>query len=93
MSEVPRGQPRSGRQQRLADLPAAERTLLGELGKRLRRARSEKGQTIAQTAAEVGVDPSYLGEVERGRANISVTTLAALSRSLGVTLHALLPED
>ena len=60
---------------------------------KIRFARKQQGRTIAQVAESVEVDASYLGEVERGRANVSITTLAALSSSLGVSLLSLLPEE
>lgn len=66
--------------------------LLREAGMKIRFARKQQGRTIAQVAESVE-DASYLGEVERGRANVSITTLAALSSSLGVSLLSLLPEE
>lgn len=85
--------PPSGRQQRFAELPESERRLLAEVGRRLREARKLRGQTIAQLAAEVRIDASYLGELERGRANVSVTTLATLARAVGVSTASLLANS
>ncbi len=67
-----------------------EREVLRAVGHAIRMARSGLGRTIASVAAETELDPAYLGEVERGRANLSVTTLAALAGALGVPLHDLL---
>jgi transcriptional regulator with XRE-family HTH domain len=41
--------------------------------------------TIAQVARAAAVDASYLGELERGRRNVSVTTLLELARAVGVS--------
>jgi XRE family aerobic/anaerobic benzoate catabolism transcriptional regulator len=80
------------RQKRLAELPESDRILLADVGRRLRQARTAKSLTLAQLAGEVDVNPSYLGELERGRANVSVTTLAARSRALGCSLRDFLPQ-
>ena len=83
----------SGRQKRHAKLPEWERHLLSDVGRRIRSERKRQGTTIAQLAELVGVDASYLGELERGRANVSVTTLAALARALGTVVAALVPAE
>jgi len=67
-----------------------DKAMLVALGQQIRAARRSNELTIAQLAAAVGLDPAYLGEVERGRANISVLTLGELGRAIGVTASALL---
>ena len=49
--------------------------------------------TIAMLAAVVGVDTAYLGEVERGQANISVIPLGMSGRALGVGAAAMLDGE
>lgn len=69
-----------------------EHALLRDVGTRLRAARKQADLTIAELATRVALDPAYLGEVERGRENVSLTTLAALTRALGLSsVASLLP--
>ena len=62
------------------------------MGTRLRQARLATDRTIAAVAQLVGIDASYLGELERGRANASLTTLDALARALDCTIRDLIPQ-
>jgi len=57
--------------------------LAREVGQ-LRRAR---GLTQVELAARSGIAQSEISRIERGAANPTVATLAALSRPLGATLH------
>jgi XRE family aerobic/anaerobic benzoate catabolism transcriptional regulator len=85
------GSPRaSARRLQQAAWSPEEASLLRIMGQRVRTARRARKMTIAQLAAVVGVDSAYLGEVERGRANISVLTLDMLGRALGVGAAAML---
>ena len=63
-----------------------ERELLQRIGGHIRLHRLRREQTIAQLAKAVAVDAAYLGELERGRENVSVTTLEAIARELQVAL-------
>lgn len=56
------------------------------LGARLRRLRKLHGLTLTELAAESGVSPQYLSEVERGRKEPSSEMIAAISGALGLTL-------
>lgn len=49
----------------------------------LRRWRKENGVTLASLASEVGVTPSHLSEVERGRNGASVDLLKRLAKATG----------
>lgn len=75
------------------DWTAAEQQLLALFGARVRGLRKETGGSIAMLASKAGIDASYLGELERGRKNVSLLTAARISAALGVTLQALLSED
>ena len=75
---------KSVRQEIRAARGADDEALLRGLGQRVRQKRRLKNLTIAQLAATVGLDPAYVGELERGRANVSVLTLAQIGRVLGV---------
>ena len=66
-----------------------EADLLFRLGQRISRLRKRLGWTQAVLAEKVGVDRSFLADVERGKRNISILNLALISEGLGVTLAQL----
>lgn len=59
---------------------------LVRLGNRIRALRGRKGWTQAEMAERVGLDRSFLADVERGKRNISILNLALIAEGLGVTL-------
>jgi XRE family aerobic/anaerobic benzoate catabolism transcriptional regulator len=64
---------------------------LKEMGRRLRQARTQAGLSVSELARRVELSRRHLTEVEAGRANLSVLTLAALGRELHLGASALLP--
>ena len=56
------------------------------LGRRLRRERTERGQTLTETADRAGISPQYLSEIERGVKEPSSEMIAAVAGALEVTL-------
>src|SRR5487761_830961 len=60
------------------------------LGSRLRALRTERDETLAQTADRAGISPQYLSEVERGRKEPSSEMIAALAGALDVTVADLM---
>ncbi|GAB3227846.1 hypothetical protein GCM10027447_19300 [Glycomyces halotolerans] len=56
------------------------------LGERLRRLRSERGETLAETADRAGISPQYLSEIERGLKEPSSEMIAAVAGALDTTL-------
>lgn len=66
-----------------------EDDLLTRLGARIRRLRGRAGWTQAILAEKVGIDRSFLADVERGKRNISILNLALIAEGLGVTLAQL----
>ena len=60
------------------------------LGSRLRALRSDRDETLAQTAERAGISPQYLSEVERGRKEPSSEMIAALAGALDVTVADLM---
>jgi DNA-binding XRE family transcriptional regulator len=60
------------------------------LGSRLRMLRTDRGETLAQTAERAGISPQYLSEVERGRKEPSSEMIAALAGALDVTVADLM---
>lgn len=63
--------------------------LLSQLGKRIRKLRQKRGWTQVEMAEQVGIDRSFLADVERGRRNISVLNLELIAKGLGITLSRL----
>ena len=64
--------------------------LRGRMGARLRQLRHARRLTQEQLAERAGLSYKFVGEVERGLGNPTLTTLAALSGALGVGLVDLL---
>jgi len=60
------------------------------LGAHLRNARTRRRLTQEALAERVGIHPSYLGSIERGRRNVPLDTLCRLAWALRVEPHDLL---
>jgi transcriptional regulator with XRE-family HTH domain len=55
----------------------------GALGAVLRRRREATRRTLTEVAAEAGLSPAHLSEVERGRKEVSTERLLAVAHALG----------
>src|SRR6266513_3596648 len=53
------------------------------LGAMLRARREAGGRTLSEVAAEAGLSPAHLSEVERGRKEVSTERLLAVAHALG----------
>lgn len=51
-----------------------------------------KGLSQERLALEANVDRSYVGRVERGMENVTVSTLEALAQAMGIHVSALFDE-
>jgi transcriptional regulator with XRE-family HTH domain len=60
------------------------------LATQLRAARARRQLTQAVVAERVGIHPSYLGSIERGKRNVPLDTLCRLAWALRVEPHELL---
>jgi transcriptional regulator with XRE-family HTH domain len=60
------------------------------LGVHLRSARAKRKLTQEALADRVGIHPSYLGSIERGRHNVPLDTLCRLAWALRLDPHELL---
>lgn len=60
-----------------------------QLGRRMRRARIERGITQADLAASAGVGANYIPRLERGEMVPSVEAAWRIARALGISLDAL----
>jgi len=63
--------------------------LLVRLGDRIRTLRKRRGWTQAVMAERVGIDRSFLADVERGKRNVSIQILFHISQGLGIRLSQL----
>ncbi len=59
------------------------------LGLRLLGLRKGRKLTLEQAAERIGVHPNHLQRIEAAKANVTISTLAALSFAYGVPLHSL----
>lgn len=64
--------------------------LLIRLGERIRHLRKQRGWTQVEMAEKIGIDRSFLGEVEIGRRNVSILNLELIAKGLNITLSRLL---
>jgi len=61
-------------------------------GVRLRQLRRRKGLTQVQLAERLGLDRSYLADIERGKRNVSIVNLEIIAKGLGLTLSQMLSK-
>lgn len=64
--------------------------LLVDLGDRIRKLRKKRGWTQVEMAERVGIDRSFLADVERGKRNLSILNLDLIAKGLKVTLSRLM---
>ncbi len=64
--------------------------VLTRFGKRVREKRSALGYSQESFAAKAGLDRSYTGTVERGKTNLSLKTIDAIAKALGVSIAELM---
>ena len=68
-----------------------DKTLIHDLGKRIREIRSSLDMTQYEFSTKVGVNKNYIGMLERGERNPSYLTLKKIANNLSVSIHDLLP--
>ncbi len=64
--------------------------LLTRLGDRIRKLRKRRGWTQVVMAEKIGLDRTFLADVERGKRNISILNLQLIAHGLRKTLAQLL---
>ena len=60
-----------------------------KVGKAIRAARHEREMTLEELAERAQLSPQHLLDVEHGRTNITLASLAGIARGLGVRLRDL----
>lgn len=63
--------------------------LLIRLGERIRKLRKAHGWTQVEMAEKVGIDRSFLADVERGKRNVSILNLELIANGFKVSLSQL----
>jgi transcriptional regulator with XRE-family HTH domain len=63
--------------------------LLTRLGDRIRKLRKARGWTQAEMAERVGIDRSFLADVERGKRNVSILNLELIAKGFKISLSQL----
>ena len=58
-------------------------------GRRLRNLREQRGWTQVELAERLGLDRSYLADIERGNRNVSLVNLNLLAIEFGISLSRL----
>jgi XRE family aerobic/anaerobic benzoate catabolism transcriptional regulator len=66
------------------------KSILADLGRRLREARFRTGLSLTEMAERAGVSRRYATDAEAGRANLSVLKLVDLARAAGIPVSELL---
>ena len=72
--------------------PGLSEDLLIRLGGHIRKLRKKRGWTQVEMAERVGIDRSFLADVERGKRNISILNLELIAKGLRVSLAQLLSK-
>lgn len=62
----------------------------GQFGARIRLLREQQRLTLQELAFRAGVDPSHLGQIERGSRDLRLRTVARIAKGLGITPAQLL---
>lgn len=63
--------------------------LLLSLGERIRKIRRTKGLTIEKLGERSGINPKYVGYIERGQRNVTVRNIMAIADALDVPISSL----
>jgi transcriptional regulator with XRE-family HTH domain len=63
--------------------------LLTRLGNRIRKLRKAQGWTQVEMAERIGIDRSFLADVERGKRNVSILNLEIIAHGFKISLSQL----
>ena len=61
-----------------------------KLGKNLKRIRTKKGMTQGDIVRTLGVSRSFVSNIENGKTNPTLATIAKLAKALGVSVEELI---
>jgi transcriptional regulator with XRE-family HTH domain len=83
----------SAKRQKIRERNGDRTKVSSDFGPHLRRAREAKGLTVRGLARYVGVSPSLISQVERGRVTPSVGTLYSLANELDLVVDDLFKDS
>ena len=63
--------------------------LLVRLGDRIRKLRKARGWTQVEMAEKVGIDRSFLADVERGKRNVSILNVELIAKGFEISMSQL----
>ncbi len=63
--------------------------MLDRLGARIRKLRKQRGWSQVVMAERIGIDRSFLADIERGKRNVSIGTLDIIAKGLNRSLAQL----
>ncbi|HDS1548048.1 TPA: helix-turn-helix transcriptional regulator [Stenotrophomonas maltophilia] len=66
-----------------------ERELLWRIGSAVRERRVELGLSQEKFADSIGMHRAYYGQIERGKKNLTISTLSRVTQGLAITLRQL----
>jgi len=66
---------------------------MDDLGARLRAARQQRGWTLDALSQRSGLSTGFLSQVERGQSTLSIVSLSAICRALGLRIETLFSSD
>ncbi len=61
-----------------------------KLGKKLKRIRTAKGISQGEIGRILGVDKGFVSNIENGKTNTTLATIAKLAKAIGVSIDELL---
>jgi transcriptional regulator with XRE-family HTH domain len=73
--------------------PRAQAAGTAALGARIREERQRRGMSLRELARRAGLSPSLVSQIETGKSEPSVSSLAAISTEIGISLNELVFEE
>lgn len=61
-----------------------------KLGRNLKRIRTEKGITQGDIVRALGMPKSFVSNIENGKTNPTLTTIAKIAKAIGVSIEKLM---
>lgn len=61
-----------------------------KLGRNLKRIRTEKGISQGDIARAIGMDKGFISNIENGKTNPTLSTIAKLAKAIGVSVGELM---
>lgn len=66
------------------------KTTAQKFGENMKKIRLEKGMSQGDICRELGLDRTYISNVENGKQNLTISTMEKVAKGLGVNVELLL---